>query len=128
MDTNHNSSGRLFVLDASAGRILSMKTDGSDGRVIVSGCRMPDGIVVDTESGHIYWTNMGVPSANDGSIERVDLDGQAQTTIVLQGNTFTPKQLCLDRHNRKLYWSDREGMRVMRCNLDGSQIETLVQT
>jgi len=28
MDTNHNGTGRLFVLDASAGRILSMKTDG----------------------------------------------------------------------------------------------------
>ena len=28
----------------------------------------------------------------------------------------------------KLYWSDREGMRVMRCNLDGSNIETVVVT
>src|SRR5437899_2907270 len=128
MDTNHNSSGRLFVLDASAGRILSMKTDGSDGRVIVSGCRMPDGIVVDAEAGHIYWTNMGVPSANDGSIERADVDGRNRKTIVPQGGTFTPKQLQLDRTNRKLYWCDREGMRVMRANLDGSQLETLVET
>jgi hypothetical protein len=39
-----------------------------------------------------------------------------------------PKQLHLDKRNGKLYWSDREGMRVMRSNLDGSQIETLVQT
>ena len=30
--------------------------------------------------------------------------------------------------SRKLYWSDREGMRVMRCDLDGSNVETLVQT
>src|SRR5208282_2424522 len=28
----------------------------------------------------------------------------------------------------KLYWSDREGMRVMRSNLDGSALETLVVT
>ena len=28
----------------------------------------------------------------------------------------------------KLYWCDREGMRVMRANLDGSQVETLVET
>src|SRR5438552_18984923 len=123
MDTNHHSTARLFVLDASAGRILSMKTDGSDGRVIVSGCRMPDGIVVDAEAGHIYWTNMGVPSANDGSIERADVDGRNRKTIVPQGGTFTPKQLQLDRENGKLYWCDREGMRVMRSNLDGSAIE-----
>src|SRR4029077_7506675 len=27
-----------------------------------------------------------------------------------------------------LYWCDREGMRVMRANLDGSGIETLIET
>ena len=37
-------------------------------------------------------------------------------------------RLQLDKKNGKLYWCDREGMRVMRCNLDGSQIETLVET
>ena len=44
------------------------------------------------------------------------------------GGTFTPKQLHLDAVGRKLYWGDREGMRVMRCDLDGSNVETLVQT
>src|SRR5580658_10137640 len=71
---------------------------------------------------------MGVPSANDGSIERADLDGGNHKTIVPAGGTHTPKQIQLDKTNGKLYWSDREGMRVMRSNLDGSQIETLVET
>ena len=48
--------------------------------------------------------------------------------IVPPGGTFTPKQLQLDKKNGKLYWCDREGMRVMRVNLDGSKIETLVDT
>ncbi len=87
---------------------------------------MPDGVVVDVEAGHIYWTNMGVPSKNDGSIERVDLDGQNRVTIIGEGKTFTPKQLHLEKKSGKLYWCDREGMRVMRANLDGSNIETLV--
>ena len=69
-----------------------------------------------------------VPSRNDGSIERADIDGSNRRFIVPPGGTFTPKQLHLDKANGKLYWSDREGMRVMRSNLDGSQIETLVQT
>ncbi len=119
---------RLFVLDLSGGRILSMNTDGSDRRILVTECRYPDGVGVDAEAGHIYWTNMGVPHLNDGSIERVDLDGQNRKTIVAQGATFTPKQLHLDKKNGKLYWSDREGMRVMRANLDGSKVETLVET
>jgi hypothetical protein len=71
---------------------------------------------------------MGVPNKNDGSIERVDLDGKNRKTIVPQGSTFTPKQLHLEKASGKLYWCDREGMRVMRGNLDGSNIETLVDS
>jgi hypothetical protein len=124
-----NRSGRVYFIDASGGRLLSVNPDGSDLKVLVTGRhRIPDGIVVDKGAGHIYWTEMGVPSAADGSIERADIDGGNHITIVPNGKTFTPKQLQLDKRNGKLYWCDREGMRVMRSNLDGSSIETLVQT
>ena len=122
------AGGRLFVLELNAGRIHSMNPDGSDKRTIVTDCRLPDGIAVDALAGHIYWTNMGVPSLNDGSIERADLDGRNRRIIIPQGITFTPKQIHLDKEHGKLYWCDREGMRVMRANLDGSKIETLVDT
>src|SRR5262245_29559899 len=122
------SGGRLFVLDLSGDRVVSMNTDGSDKTVLVTGCRYPDGIVVDAEQGQLYWTNMGVPNLNDGSIERADLDGGNRKTIVPEGATHTPKQLHLDKRNGRLYWSDREGMRVMRAKLDGTQVETLVDT
>ena len=122
------ATGRLFYLEASGGRIHSVNADGSDRKVIVSGARIPDGVVVDVEAGHIYWTNMGVPSKNGGLIERADLDGKNRVTIISEGKTFTPKQLHLEKKSGKLYWCDREGMRVMRANLDGSEIETLVDT
>jgi hypothetical protein len=120
---------RLFFLSVSSGQVFSVNPDGSDLKVIVSeGRRLPDGVVVDVAAGHLYWTNMGNPTANDGSIERANLDGSNVTHIVPSGATFTPKQLQLDEKNRKLYWCDREGMRVMRANADGSNIETLVDT
>jgi DNA-binding beta-propeller fold protein YncE len=122
------SSRRLFLLDLSGGRVVSLNPDGSDRKVIVTECRYPDGIAVDVVAGHIYWTNMGNPTVNDGSIERADLDGQNRITIVAQGGTFTPKQLQLETKSGKLYWCDREGMRLMRANLDGSNMETLVDT
>jgi sugar lactone lactonase YvrE len=123
------TNGRLFLLDLSGGRILSANADGSDLKTLVSeGRRLPDGVVVDVKAGHLYWTNMGNPSRNDGSILRAELDGGNVTTIVPEGGTFTPKQLQLDKQNGKLYWSDREGMRVMRANLDGSDLETLIET
>jgi sugar lactone lactonase YvrE len=121
-------SGRLFLLELSGGRIHSMNPDGSDRRTIVTDCHLPDGIVVDAEAGHIYWTNMGVPNLDDGSIERADLDGGNRRIIVPQGVTHTPKQIHLDKEGGKLYWSDREGMRVMCASLDGSRVETLVET
>ena len=123
------TTARLFFLSASSGQVFSANTDGSDLKVILSeGRRLPDGIVVDAETGHLYWTNMGNPTANDGSIARADFDGKPLPTLFLRAAPCTPKQLQLEEKNRKLYWCDREGMRVMRANLDGSKIETLIDT
>jgi hypothetical protein len=128
MTNPRSSSGRLFVLDLSGGRVFSLNPDGSEPKTLITGCRLPDGLAVDSAAGHIYWTNMGVPHKNDGSIERADLDGGNRRFIIPEGGTFTPKQLHLEKTSGKLYWSDREGMRVMRANLDGSQVETLIRT
>ncbi|HEY6467131.1 MAG TPA: hypothetical protein VIY69_14120 [Candidatus Acidoferrales bacterium] len=128
------SHGRLYFLTiggrgTGGGRLSSVNDDGTDLKVLVSGLTAgPDGIAVDTATKKIYWTNMGKPSANDGTVQRADLDGGNVTTIVPVAGTWTPKQLKLDAKHGKLYWSDREGMRIMRANLDGSNIETLVET
>ena len=128
MTDPRSSWGRLFVLDLRGGRVFSLNAGGSDPKTLVTGCRLPDSLAVDARAGYIYWTNMGVPHRNDGSIERADLDGANRRFIIPEGGTFTPKQLHLEKRSGKLYWSDREGMRVMRANLDGSRVETLVQT
>jgi hypothetical protein len=122
------TAGRLFVLDLSGGRVGSLKPDGTDRTLIATGARHPDGIAVDVDTGHIYWTNMGAFGSNDGTIERADLDGRNRMVIVPEGATHTPKQIQIDKRSGKLYWCDREGMRVMRSNLDGSNVETLVET
>jgi len=122
--------GRIFFLDVGGSRVLSANPDGSDLKTILveKDKELPDGLAVDLAAGHLYWTHMGNPTANDGSIVRSDLDGRNLKTIVPKGATFTPKQLQIEKKTRKLYWCDREGMRVMRANLDGSGIETLVDT
>src|SRR4051812_31342100 len=126
----NGAAGRIFFLDLAGSRVLSANPDGSDLKTIVTekGHELPDGLVVDVAAGHLYWTHMGNPIADDGSIVRSDLDGKNLKTIVSNGATFTPKQLQLEKKSKKLYWCDREGMRVMRANLDGSSIETLVDT
>jgi hypothetical protein len=84
--SSKSTVGRLFFLEVSSGSVLSANPDGSDRKIIVTGCRIPDGVVVDVEAGHIYWTNMGNPIKNDGSIERAELDGQNRKTIVTEGS------------------------------------------
>src|SRR6204780_3570380 len=84
---DQTSVRRLFLLELSSDRVISLNPDGSDRKVIVTECRYPDGIAVDVAAGHIYWTNMGNPAADDGSIERADLDGRNRQTIVPLGGT-----------------------------------------
>lgn len=122
------STARLFFLDIRGARVLSVNPDGSDVRVLTKSQNSgPDGIAVDPAAGYVYWSNMGRAKDNDGSVERARLDGSELTTIVPKGATFTAKQMKLDERHGKMYWSDREGMRVMRANIDGSQVETLVE-
>ncbi|KZP11155.1 YWTD domain-containing protein [Athelia psychrophila] len=130
-------AGRLIILDLGdlsaaqgVGRILSATPDGKDIHVLASGIStLPDGVVVDTRpgKGQIYITYMGhSTAANDGHIMRAAGDWTGAEMIVPDGVTWTPKQLVIDTKGERLYWADREGMRVMRCKLDGSDVETLV--
>src|SRR5215510_12956231 len=131
---NKTNDARLFVLDVKNSSILSFDTEGNDLKTVIDKVGVPDGIAVDLTKGHIYFTNMGVYHEgehfpkNDGAIERINFDGSNHTTIIPKGATFTPKQLQLDLTNGFVYWSDREGMRVMRSKLDGTEITTLIQT
>ena len=125
-----SSPDRLLVLDGMKGKILVFDTDGALLRTLAdTTIGNPDGIAIDPQNRHIYWTNMGEHwDQPDGFIERIDYDGANRTVIIPKGATTTPKQLELDLRNRLIYWCDREGMRVMRANMDGSAITTLVIT
>ena len=129
----------LLVLHIAKREMQVVSLDGSRVRMLVSDVdETPDGIVVDQARGHIYWTNMGTPDegsgrgahstffTRNGSLERVNLDGSDRRTIVPRGAFTTGKQLTADFDAGLLYWCDREGMQVLRCRLDGSELETLV--
>ncbi|KAJ7091303.1 3-hydroxyacyl-CoA dehydrogenase-like protein [Mycena crocata] len=117
----------IVFLDVIKGEVRSLAIDGREGKTLITGLTSrPDGVQIDERpgKGHIYWTNMG-SSANDGFLSRANMDGFDVTTIVPPGATHTPKQLVLDADGEYLYWCDREGGKIQRCKLDGSQLQTL---
>ncbi|KAJ6496440.1 hypothetical protein C8R45DRAFT_1072595 [Mycena sanguinolenta] len=117
----------IVFLDIIKGEVRSLAIDGREGKTLISGLTSrPDGVQIDERpgKGHIYWTNMGT-SANDGFLSRANIDGSNMTVIVPPGATHTPKQLVLDTKREHLYWCDREGGKIQRCNLDGSDLTTL---
>lgn len=130
--------GKIYVLQClPRGQIIEMDHEGGRRRIVLDGLTgNVDGIVIDRRSRKIYWTNMGPQMGPehgeffqaDGSIEAVGLYGEGRTSLVGHGLIVTPKQLTADFRSGYLYWCDREGMRVMRSNLDGSNVVVLVRT
>ncbi|BCS04899.1 uncharacterized protein AKAW2_80700A [Aspergillus luchuensis] len=134
-------SEKLYVLDVgigdnnalhdarTAGRILAVSPKSGKRTTLVSGLSLPDGIDVSPSCGRMFWTSMGhALSACDGSVQSAKLDGSDVHTLLKPGTVYTPKQLIVDDVDRKLYFCDREGMSVHRCNFDGTDHQILIQT
>jgi 3-hydroxyacyl-CoA dehydrogenase len=125
----------LYILDLgltnlsapmSSGRVLAGSIDGKTPlRTLSSSESLPDGIT--TLGNRLYWTSMGPPSTNTGSIRSSTPSGEDITTILPPGKVHTPKQITADRTNNYLYVSDREGMRVLRFRPDGEDLTILVK-
>ncbi|GFP55788.1 hypothetical protein ACSS6W_008806 [Trichoderma asperelloides] len=134
----HLSEPKIVVLDvglaadvldiSSGGQILQIGQDGKIQKVLVDKTSMPDGIYIDRENGRMFWTCMGVMGDNDGAVYSANIDGTDIRTVVSPGSINTPKQLTIDRESKKIYFSDREGLSVFRCNFDGSDLELLIKT
>ncbi len=131
------NSGKLYILQYRPdGEIIEMDFDGGNRRILLGNLLdNVDGIVIDKRTKTLYWTNMG-PAIGpregeffqaDGSIECIGLNGANRRKLVGHGLTVTPKQVAADFGAGFLYWCDREGMRVMRSNLDGSNVTVLVR-
>ncbi|PYH91741.1 YWTD domain-containing protein [Aspergillus ellipticus CBS 707.79] len=135
------SAAQLYVLDVgfganteierctTSGRILTLSPESGKFTTLVSGLSLPDGLDISPSTGRMFWTNMGSSTAtNDGFLQSAQLDGSDVQTILSPGTVHTPKQLIVDDVDHKLYFCDREGLRVHRCNFDGTSHQVLVQT
>ena len=100
----------LLALSPIDQEMLKIDVASGESTVLVRGLdASPDGIVVDPQREHLYWTNMGAPRLpegrapksdadlnfrrKNGSIERANLDGSRRTYLLAEGSFVTGKQL-----------------------------------
>ena len=100
------------------GSIVRSSIDGGLVETLVAGID-PDSLVVDKKHNRIFWTHHDdtiMSSALDGSDVQQPLDPFA-----------APYGLAIDVSGEKIYWTSKAGNpRVLRANLDGTAVETVV--
>ncbi|WP_078323715.1 hypothetical protein [Mycobacteroides salmoniphilum] len=135
----------LLALNPTEQKILKVDVAKGDSTTLIDGLTsVPDGIVVDPQREHIYWTNMGYPTLpegraprveadldfyrKNGSIERARIDGTGRSHVLPEGAFVTGKQLAGAWAQDRLYWSDREGAAVRSARLDGTDLREEIVT
>lgn len=122
-------SATPFMAVPTAGRILvTSSEEKSPARSLIPKQQLPDGVAVHRDTDKVFWSSMGWPGTKSGALFCCDMNGENVKEIVPRDSLWTPKQLTVEPGSGKLYFTDREGLRVMRCNLDGSGLETLIRT
>ncbi|KAK1767513.1 hypothetical protein QBC33DRAFT_578263 [Phialemonium atrogriseum] len=131
---NHVAQGKLgakapkdIALANCSGQILRRTGNDKQATAVVSGLKCPDSIDFSLSTGRMFWTNMGLKTSTcDGSVMSANLDGSDVQTLIPEGSVHTPKQLVVEDKNRKIYFCDREGLGVHRCDFNGQNHEILV--
>jgi len=115
--------GKIFWGNWLGLRIQKANLDGSGVETVLMDAGVVEEIDVDTTKGCvIYWA-----VENLAEIRRVDCDGtNAQVLLDSADGLVSPEGLALDLVEGKIYFSDEGTDAVMRAELDGSLVETVI--
>ena len=111
-------------------KIQRSNLDGEQVEGLITGLLHPRGIALDPKAGKMYWID---PYAR--RIQRANLDGSVVEDLVTgigididltAPGFFTLGRITLDIDAGKMYWTDDNGRKINRANLDGTDIEPLV--
>ncbi|MFO0905192.1 MAG: Ig-like domain-containing protein [Pirellulales bacterium] len=117
--------GYIYFADEDSDSIRRMNYDGTGVVVIVDQLDTPRGVAVDPIAGKLYWVDSRLNSGPPRVLQRANLDGSQIETLF--GVDSTIGQFELDVVGRKIYLPyNNEDRRIVRMDLDGSNVETLV--
>ena len=112
--------GKVYWTDR--GTIQRADLDGKNGEIVIRERypNDPNDLALDVEGGKIYWTD------SKGSILRVALDG-GNSEEILTALADPPARIVLDVDKGKIYWTASGTGTFQRADLDGTNIEYLVE-
>lgn len=138
------TAGNMYWTDwnGDTGKIQRSDLDGSNSETLVVGLNRPGEIALDLVAGKMYYTDSYFTSLRfsdnffSARIMRADLDGSNAETILSIGeivnggipfwDILPPYQdIALDLSSGKMYWAGGSG--IGRANLDGSNVETILE-
>jgi DNA-binding beta-propeller fold protein YncE len=119
---------KVYWTDSRTDTIYSADLDGSSPEELVHVQPLPGanstlrGIALDPAGGKMYWAD-ATDYGHVGLICKANLDGSEIEEVV---QTNYPDDLALDVVGGKMYWNDFANNRIRRCNLDGTDVETII--
>lgn len=124
---------KLYWTDTNTKKIQRTDLDGSNIEdIVTTRLNDPSSIAIDAAWGKIYW----VDRSND-KIWRANLDGTQITELLNTRDIAAPPRnyksagpygIAIDVDGGKMYWTDGVMDKIFRANLDGTQVEELVNT
>lgn len=86
----------------------------------------PVGVAVHSESQQVFWSDDENAKPYDSWLSTTDFTG-SKVSVFLE-EMYDPQGMEVDQKNAKLYYTEHQGARVQRCNLDGTDVETVLST
>ena len=115
-------AGKIYWSDRRAGKVERANLDGTNPETLVTiASTNLRGLAIDVLADRLY-----IADNQSDKIFSAPLKGGATEELV-SGLGF-PADLELDLANRKLYWCDQSRSHIRRSNLDGSNIELILET
>jgi ankyrin repeat protein/sugar lactone lactonase YvrE len=129
-------SGRqlYWTTDATYPRkVQRARADGSGVAEIASGraVNRPSAIAADAASGSIFWSESVAgrirrASLDGADIRDIDSSGISSESDRADAREFKALGIAVDAEHRKIYWTEMLDAQILRADLDGSNVETVV--
>lgn len=121
-----DNKGNIYWADADKKAIFKADQTGGNITEIVNNLTHPIGLAIDEERKRIYWSDwLQTNPVQTGEIGYANMDGTGQNIIITTGLS-SGGHLLIDTINDKLYISDIFGSKIVRTDMEGIGVETIV--